>query len=305
MARRPGQGRQGPPRGTRRRTAATVTVEERQVGRTRFDRLDVDAAAVVSQPALVDLLALRGRGPRPRCPPVGVRPRRSRPRDRRGRAVGVGVVPEGAGSRCLGPRPDRRPVPTTRHDHRRVCPDLETRIAEVDPSGRPNEAAEHRDALRLGGLLSGSRGVTVRVRRLHGRDFRRYAPSTSSWRRASPSSAGPNEAGKTTIQRALEVALFRRVTAPRWRSRPPAVEFTDRAALDRRRIRAGRRGGPKVGIVEKMFAGTKGTVMLELRRQSIIDPDPDRPGDGRADRHPDGGVLPLDRVRPPLRVRAT
>ena len=47
----------------------TVTVQELQVGQTRFDKTEVDAATVASQPALVD--AARGAGrprPRPRCP---------------------------------------------------------------------------------------------------------------------------------------------------------------------------------------------------------------------------------------------
>ena len=58
----------------------------RQVGKTRFEKLEIDAATVASQPALVELLdGPRRPGPRPRRP-AGRRPsRRPRPRPRRDR----------------------------------------------------------------------------------------------------------------------------------------------------------------------------------------------------------------------------
>ena len=40
-------------------TPRTVTVTEHQVGKTRFEKLDVDAARVASQPALIDELTRR------------------------------------------------------------------------------------------------------------------------------------------------------------------------------------------------------------------------------------------------------
>ncbi len=81
---------------------------------------------------------------------------------------------------------------------------------------------------------------------------------------------GPNEAGKSTIQRGLELALFRKATATgqemedlrRWRApadQVPAVtlEFEDEA------IR---------GRLHKRFAAGRGQVELEVNGQSISDP---------------------------------
>jgi DNA repair exonuclease SbcCD ATPase subunit len=85
---------------------------------------------------------------------------------------------------------------------------------------------------------------------------------------------GPNEAGKTTIQRALELALTRRATSTAgelealrpWDAPPEArsvitVEFEQ-----------DEEDGQKVGVLEKTFAGSKGTVRLDYEGQSITDP---------------------------------
>ena len=85
---------------------------------------------------------------------------------------------------------------------------------------------------------------------------------------------GPNEAGKTTIQRALELALTRRATSTAaevealrpWGAPPEArsvitVEFEQDDE-----------DGQKVGTLEKTFAGDKGTVRLDYDGQSITDP---------------------------------
>src|SRR6185295_15207051 len=37
----------------------TVTIEERRVGRTRFDKLDIDAAAIADQPAIIAAIGAR------------------------------------------------------------------------------------------------------------------------------------------------------------------------------------------------------------------------------------------------------
>jgi len=85
---------------------------------------------------------------------------------------------------------------------------------------------------------------------------------------------GPNEAGKTTIQRALELALFRKVTAGgaeidglrSWGS--PADErpwvALDFVQEDPERTR--------VGSVEKDFRGAKGTVRLVIDDETVSDP---------------------------------
>ena len=85
---------------------------------------------------------------------------------------------------------------------------------------------------------------------------------------------GPNEAGKTTLQRALEVGLFRRVTAG-------GAEIDTLRSWD-----AGEDGRPAVqldfvqedlegtreGSVRKDFRGQRGTVRLELDGEVVTDP---------------------------------
>ena len=86
---------------------------------------------------------------------------------------------------------------------------------------------------------------------------------------------GPNEAGKTTLQRAIELALTRKVTAAgqemesytRWDAdageRPEiAMAFTWTDAD----------GAPHEGHLVKRFLGTKGTVRLVLDNEVITDP---------------------------------
>jgi DNA repair exonuclease SbcCD ATPase subunit len=80
---------------------------------------------------------------------------------------------------------------------------------------------------------------------------------------------GPNEAGKSTVQRAIEMALFRRPTfsgnelddTRPWQdaAAEPTIdlEFTDEA---------------RAGSIHKVFAGGKGTVALTLGDESFNDP---------------------------------
>jgi uncharacterized protein YhaN len=117
----------------------------------------------------------------------------------------------------------------------------------------------------------------VRIRRLQVRDLRRYreldidlAPGVTVIR-------GPNEAGKSTIQRAIELALTRRVTsnagdlealrpwdAPADSDSRPwiAIEF-EQEEED---------GRTATGTLEKSFAGQKGTVDLVYDGQRVTDP---------------------------------
>jgi DNA repair exonuclease SbcCD nuclease subunit len=145
----------------------TVKVEERRVGRTRFEKADIDASTVASQPALIDSLA------RQADPDlvldvrlVGVRPDeldidldeveaalapaflKVRVRD-----VSLPALTEGT-----LPSPDTIAGAFIR--------DLEARIAELEAGAEPgtagsDEAAELRDSLRLGRLLLAGHEVSL------------------------------------------------------------------------------------------------------------------------------------------------
>jgi DNA repair exonuclease SbcCD ATPase subunit len=114
----------------------------------------------------------------------------------------------------------------------------------------------------------------VRIRRLSGRDVRRYRAFDIELAPGLTVVRGPNEAGKSTIQRALELALTRRATSTAgelealrpWDAAPEArsvitVEFEQDDE-----------DGPHPGTLEKTFAGSKGTVRLEYEGQTISDP---------------------------------
>jgi DNA repair protein SbcD/Mre11 len=151
-------------------TGRTVSVQERVVGKTRFEKLDVDAAGVTSQPAMVETLRRKG------DPDlvldariVGVRPDeldlhldeieaalapaflKVRVRDRSVPALTEGLLPS----------PDTVAGAFIR--------DMEARIAELEAGQGPDgpsptaaaEASELRDALRLGRLLLAGHEVSL------------------------------------------------------------------------------------------------------------------------------------------------
>ena len=103
-SRSPGRRRQGPARRARRarRRRGTVTVEERPVGRTRFEKLDVDAATIAEPAGAGRAARGAGRsGPRPRRPADGRPARRARrASSTRSRTRSSAVLPQ-------GPRPRR------------------------------------------------------------------------------------------------------------------------------------------------------------------------------------------------------
>lgn len=140
----------------------SVTVEERTVGRTRFERLELDAAGVPSQPALVEQLG--GRADADLVLDVrliGVRPDtldldtdeveaalagrflKVRVRDRSAAALSEGALP--SAETVLGA----------------FIRDTEARIAELEAADDEAGAAETRDVLRLGRLLLGGEAVTL------------------------------------------------------------------------------------------------------------------------------------------------
>jgi DNA repair protein SbcD/Mre11 len=143
----------------------SVTVEERTVGRTRFEKLDVDASTLADQPELVKLLAARA------DPDLvldirltGVRPDEldvstDEVEDQlKGSFLKVRVRDASVPALTKGnlPSPDTIPGAFIR--------DVEGRIAELEAEGSEPaiaEASELRDVLRLGRLLLAGHEVTL------------------------------------------------------------------------------------------------------------------------------------------------
>jgi len=114
----------------------------------------------------------------------------------------------------------------------------------------------------------------VRVRKLSARDFRRYRALDITFAPGLTVVRGPNEAGKTTVQRALELILTRRVTSTAAEIealRPWDAPATARSVVSIE-FEQDEEGGRKTGTVEKTFAGGKGTVRLDYDGQAISDP---------------------------------
>jgi DNA repair exonuclease SbcCD ATPase subunit len=115
----------------------------------------------------------------------------------------------------------------------------------------------------------------VRIRRLQVRDLRRYreldvdlAPGVTVLR-------GPNEAGKSTIQRAIELAITRRVTSAAAELdalRPWDAPDDARPWISVEFEQEEEDGRLATGILEKTFAGAKGTVRLDYDGQTVTDP---------------------------------
>ena len=114
----------------------------------------------------------------------------------------------------------------------------------------------------------------MRITRLQLRNVRRHADLDLALAPGLTVVRGPNESGKSTIQRAIELVLTRRVTSGSadldgmrsWNSsdddRPwVRIEF-EQEDLD----------GVRNGTLEKAFRGTRGTVKLELDGETITDP---------------------------------
>ena len=114
----------------------------------------------------------------------------------------------------------------------------------------------------------------MRIRRLRVQNLRRYRELDIDLAPGLTIVRGPNEAGKSTIQRAIELALTRRVTSAAgdldslrsWDALDGAqtvvaIEFDQEEE-----------SGTRSGTLEKTFAGTKGTVDLQYDGQSITDP---------------------------------
>ena len=139
-----------------------VAVEERRVGRTRFERLDVAATEIPGQPALVEqivaradpdlVLDVRVTGVRPDeldlSPDEVEREVAARFFRVRVRDASTAALPEG-------------PLPPPDTIAGALVRDLEAEIAEREAGGRDDEAREVREALRLARLLLDGREVTL------------------------------------------------------------------------------------------------------------------------------------------------
>ena len=116
----------------------------------------------------------------------------------------------------------------------------------------------------------------MRITRLQLRNVRRHADLDLELAPGLTVVRGPNESGKSTIQRAIELGLTRRVTSGSgdidamrsWNAHPddrPWVRFEfeqDDPEGD----------GTKTGSVEKAFRGAKGSVTMEFDGQTLTDP---------------------------------
>lgn len=138
-----------------------VGLEERAVGRTRFERFEVDAAAIASQPAFAEALAKR-------ADPdlvldvrvIGVRPDAL--------DLHVDEVEEGLAASFLKLRVrdasaaplTEGPMPSAETVMGAFIRDVEARIAELEAADDPS-AGEWRDVLRLGRLLLAGAEVTL------------------------------------------------------------------------------------------------------------------------------------------------
>ena len=139
-----------------------VAIHEHQVGRTRFEKVEVDAATVASQPAVIQLL-------RERTDPdlvldvrlVGVR------RDDLDLDVDEiegALAPSFLKVRVRDaslPALTEGPLPSPDTIAGAFIRDLEARIVELEAVGSTAGAAEQRDALRLGRLLLAGHEVSL------------------------------------------------------------------------------------------------------------------------------------------------
>lgn len=114
----------------------------------------------------------------------------------------------------------------------------------------------------------------MRISRLQLTDIRRYRDLDVSFAPGLTVVRGPNEAGKSTIQRALELVLTRRATSAA--ADLDALRPWDAAENARPSItltfEQEEEEATKSGTVRKAFLGAKGTVQLDYDGQSITDP---------------------------------
>lgn len=114
----------------------------------------------------------------------------------------------------------------------------------------------------------------MRITRLRLQNLRRHGDLDLELARGLTIVRGPNESGKTTLQRAIELGLTRRVTSA---SADIEEIRTWGAAEDARPVvriefEQEEDDAIRAGFVEKAFRGAKGTVRMEYNGQAIGDP---------------------------------
>lgn len=115
----------------------------------------------------------------------------------------------------------------------------------------------------------------MRITQITIRDLRQYRDARLDLAPGLTIVRGPNEAGKSTLQRAIELALTRKVTSAAteldglvpWNAGPDA-----RTSIDMAFTWDDEDGGTHLGRLEKSFRGAKGLVRLELDGEAITDP---------------------------------
>ena len=140
----------------------SVSIHERQVGKTRFERSEIDAATVTSQPALVDTLGTRT------DPDLVLDVRLTGVRrddlDLDLDEIEALLAPSFLKVRVRDasvPALTEGPLPSPDTIAGAFIRDLEARIAVLEATGSAAEAAEARDALRLGRLLLAGHEVSL------------------------------------------------------------------------------------------------------------------------------------------------
>jgi DNA repair exonuclease SbcCD nuclease subunit len=143
----------------------TVRIDERAVGRTRFEKLDIDAAGVIDQPAVVDRIAAKAdpdlvldarlTGVRPDELDISTDEIEER---LKGRFLKLRVRDQSTPALTEGALPSADTIPGA------FIRNVEGRIAELEAAGSADaatDAAELRDVLRLGRLLLAGHEVTL------------------------------------------------------------------------------------------------------------------------------------------------
>ena len=114
----------------------------------------------------------------------------------------------------------------------------------------------------------------MRITRLRIENLRRHRELDLTLDRGLTVVRGPNESGKTTLQRALELALTRRVTSAS--AEMEAMQTwgagEDAKPAVRLEFEQDEEDGMHPGVVEKAFRGGKGTVRLEYDGNVVTDP---------------------------------